>query len=94
MNYFLRRISVIFDNQTVTCSDFSVKIFNLPGQDDIDKYNSYNRGHINFVKEITKMLTDLGYDVTQVNLVYDIEDYVDLKKNYNKYKRKEIKTRY
>lgn len=87
LSYKVQIEACIYDNKQVTVADYSVKIIGLPKK--LKNFNSQNQtDNSKKLEDIVKQKIEnsTGYKITQVNMCYDIKEFLDTKKKYIKLK--------
>lgn len=69
--------SMLYNKRYTTVKDYSVLLKGLPTGDEVHDSNT-NIRHI-----LKTRIESMGYNVTQINFVYDTEKYLELKAKYN-----------
>lgn len=80
--------SMLYNKRYTTVKDYSVLLKGLPTGDEVHDSNT-NIRHI-----LKTRIESMGYNVTQINFVYDTEKYLELKAKYNTNKGTQAKNRY
>jgi len=83
--YLMKRLTISYDNQQLTVNDYSVKLCNIPMKDEFKHGKGYN---LNLIEKLKSTLEKAGYTPREINLVYDVEDYLGLKQSYHNVKTK------
>ena len=78
-----------WDTEFTTDSDYSVLLKGLPNNEKLDKFDN-----INIKKILQKRLKQEGYEVTQMNFIYDTEKFLNLKQKYTDEMTELAKKRY
>ena len=78
-----------WDQKYTTVTDYSVLLKGLPDAEKIDKFENANIKRI-----LERKLRAEGYQITQINFIYDTEEFLKLKKRFVEEKTKLAKQQY
>ena len=88
-SYHNELLNLNWDKNFATVTDYSVLIKGLPKAEKIDKFDG-----VNVKKILSEELKRQGYNITQMNFVFDTEEFLALKKKYTEERTKIAKEEY
>ena len=77
LTFYNRRQANIYDAEVLSIEDFSVMLRGLPFKEDL-------KGNHNLKDALKREIEILGGKVAQINFVYDTDEYIKLRKEYEK----------